>query len=169
MTRDPSEQKFEYWDFPAEAPIREPAPSTITEADRSSLDALLRTGINSSSPDRSPSRLRRWFNALLRTGINSSSPGDEELFIIIGLDMGTSCTKIIVRLPDEPGEPAIAIPAPNPCRSGNASYLWRTVLWLLEDGAFCAWPTSGATVLTSLKQGLIRGGRFGNGQYRISG
>jgi len=30
------------------------------------------------------------------------------------------------------------------------------VLWLLDDGAFCPWPTSGATVLTSLKQGLIR-------------
>ena len=155
MTMDPSEQEFEYWDFPAEATIREPAPSTITEAERSFLDELLRTGINSSSPDRSPSRLRRWFNVLLRTGINSSSHGDKEPFIIIiGLDMGTSCTKIIVR--EEPDGPAIAIPAPNPCRSGDASYLWRTVLWLLDDGAFCPWPTSGATVLTSLKQGLIR-------------
>ena len=126
-------KRFEYWDLPAEAPVREPTPSTITESERSRLDAVLRTG-----PD-------------------AASAGAEELFMILGLDMGTSCTKAIVRLPFEAGEPAIAIPAPSPCRSGDASYLWRTVLWLLEDGSFCAWPTTRATVLTSLKQGLIRG------------
>ena len=75
--------------------------------------------------------------------------------MILGLDMGTSCTKAIVRLPYEAGEPAIAIPAPSPCRSGDDSYLWRTVLWLQEDGSFRAWPTTRATVLTALKQGLI--------------
>lgn len=126
-------QQFEYWDFPAEAAEREPPPSTVTEAEKSRMEALLRTNTDS-------------FN-----------PAGEELFIIVGLDMGTSTTKIIVRLPYEAGEPAIAVPAPSPCRSGNASYLWRTFLWLLEDGSFCAWPTNGATVLTTLKQGLIRG------------
>lgn len=125
--------RFEYWDLPTEAPVREPTPSMITESERSRLDAVLRTG-----PD-------------------AASAGSEELFMILGLDMGTSCTKVVVRLPYEAGEPAIAIPAPGPCRSADARYLWRTVLWLLEDGSFCAWPTTRATVLTSLKQGLIRG------------
>lgn len=83
---------FEYWDFPAEAPEREPPPSTISETERSRLTALL------------------------KTSSNLSMPGDEELFIIVGLDMGTSTTKTIVRLPFEAGEPAIAIPAPSPCR-----------------------------------------------------
>lgn len=126
-------KRFEYWDLSAEAPVREPPPSTITESETARLDAVLRPG-----PD-------------------AASAGAEELFMILGLDMGTSCTKVIVRLPYEAGEPAIAIPAPSPCRSGGASYLWRTVLWLLEDGSFRAWPTTRATVLTSLKQGLIRG------------
>lgn len=126
-------QQFEYWDFPAEAAEREPPPSTVTEAEKSRLEALL------------------------RTNTSSFSPGGEELFIIVGLDMGTSTTKIVVRLPFEAGEPAIAVPVPSFCRSGTASYLWRTFLWLLKDGSFCAWPTNGATVLTSLKQGLIRG------------
>ena len=125
-------QQFEYWDFPAEAAERDPPPSTVTEAEKSQMEALL------------------------RTNISSFSPGGEELFIIVGLDMGTSTTKIIVRLPFEAGEPAIAVPVPSFCRSGNASYLWRTFLWLQKDGSFCAWPTNGATVLTSLKQGLIR-------------
>ena len=77
--------------------------------------------------------------------------------MVLGLDMGTSCTKAIVRLPYEAGEPAIAIPAPRPCLSDDDPYLWRTVLWLQENGSFTAWPTPGATVLTALKQGLIRG------------
>ena len=97
-------RRFEYWDLPAEAPVREPTPSTITASERSRLDAVLRTG-----PD-------------------AASAGAEELFMILGLDMGTSCTKAIVRLPFEAGEPAIVIPAPSPCRSG-----WRFIS--LADGA----------------------------------
>ena len=126
-------KRFEYWNLPADAPVREPPPSTITETETARLDAVLRTAPDAASADA------------------------EKLFMILGLDMGTSCTKVIVRLPFEAGEPAIAIPAPSPCRSGDASYLWRTVLWLQGDGSFRAWPTTRATVLTSLKQGLIRG------------
>ena len=160
MTRNRSEQpqEFEYWDFPAEASVREPVPSMITEADRLLLEELLRTSTNLPSTEGSvrSHRVRAFVARLFRTGANSPNAGGEKLFITLGLDMGTSTTKIIVRMPYETGEP-IAIPAPAPCRSGNASYLWRTVLWLLEDGAFCPWPVTGATVLTSLKQGLIRG------------
>ncbi|MDE0100915.1 MAG: hypothetical protein OXN89_00910 [Bryobacterales bacterium] len=122
---------FEYWDLPADVRVRERLPSAIADSETARLDAVLRTAPDSASADA------------------------EELFMILGLDMGTSCTKAIVRLPYEAGEPAIAIPAPSPCRSGDDSYLWRTVLWLQEDGSFRAWPTTRATVLTSLKQGLI--------------
>ena len=121
---------FKYWDLPTDAPVREPLPSTITESEAARFDAVLRTRLDAASADA------------------------EELFMILGLDMGTSSTKAIVRLPFEG---AIAIPAPNPCRSGDDSYLWRTVLWLQDDGSFRPWPTTRATVLTSLKQGLIRG------------
>ena len=125
---------FEYWDLPDDAPVREPPPSPIAEVETARLDAVLRTAPDAASADA------------------------EELFLILGLDMGTSCTKVIVRLPYEAGEPSIAIPAPSSCRSGDAPYLWQTVLWLLEDGSFRAWPTTTrATLLTSLKQGLIRG------------
>ena len=97
------------------------------------------------------------FEDLLRLGIDSSVPDGEELFIILGLDLGTSSTKMIVRLPYEAGEPTIAIPAPCPCRSGDDPYLWQTVLWLREEGMFHPWPEPAATVLHSLKQGLIQG------------
>lgn len=129
----PQKPPFEYWDFPSEAAVREPPPTSISDADRSHLEELL------------------------RVGTVSSTAGGEELFVILGLDFGTSCTKLIARLPYEAGEPTIAIPAPRGCSSGNNPYLWQTVLWLREDGTFCPWPEAGATVLKSLKQGLIHG------------
>jgi len=131
-TPKPQKPAFEYWDFPSEAAVREPPPASISDADRSRLEELLRAGAHSSTAD------------------------GEELFVILGLDFGTSSTKMIVRLPYEAGEPTIAIPAPVPCRSGGDPYLWQTVLWLL-DGTFRPWPEAKAMVLNSLKQGLIQG------------
>ena len=129
----PQKPSFEYWDFPNETAVREPAPDTISDTDRLHLEELLRAGID-------------W-----------SIAGGEELFIVLGLDLGTSSTKMIVRLPYEAGEPTIAIPAPGPCRSSDDPYLWQTVLWLRKDGTFLPWPEAGAMILNSLKQGLIQG------------
>ena len=130
---EPGKPAFEFWDFPGEAVVREPPPTSISDADRSRLEELLRAGTDSSTTD-----------------------GDE-LFIILGLDFGTSSTKMIVRLPYEAGEPTIAIPAPAFCRSDDDPYLWQTVLWLRKDGSFRLYPEAGAMALNSLKQGLIQG------------
>ena len=113
--------------------MREPPPDVISDVDRSR------------------------FEANLRAGLAPRDDAGEELFVIVGLDFGTSSTKVIVRLPFEPGEPTIAIPAPAPCRSGGDPYLWQTVLWVKGDGAFVPWPEPGADVLGALKQGLIQG------------
>ena len=133
VTRLPPIPTFEYWPFPSEAVVREGPPRLISDVDR------------------------RRFETHLRADVAPSEPGAEELFIIVGLDFGTSSTKVIVRLPFEAGEPTIAIPAPAPCRSGDDPYLWQTVLWLRSDGAFVPWPEPGAGVLGTLKQGLIWG------------
>lgn len=126
-------KSFEYWDFPNEAVVREELPALIADSDRAR------------------------FEAHLRAGIDTGDPAGEGLFLILGLDFGTSSTKVIVRLPYEAGEPTIAIPAPVPCRSGADPYLWQTVVWLRPDGAFRPWPESDAAVLSALKQGLIQG------------
>ena len=130
---EPQKPSFEFWEFPSEATVREPAPASISEVERSN------------------------FEQLLRASADSADGSGEELFLILGLDLGTSSTKTIVRLPFEPGQPTIAIPAPNPCRSDQAPYLWRTSLWLDAQGAFFPWPERGATVMNSVKQGLILG------------
>ena len=133
FTTLPPLTRFEYWDFPREAVVREPPPAFISDPDRARFEAQLRAGLDP------------WDGA------------GEKIFLIVGLDFGTSSTKVIVRLPYEAGEPTIAIPAPVPCRSDDEPYLWQTVLWLQGDGAFLPWPEPGAEALSALKQGLIQG------------
>ena len=133
IAKQSKKPEFEYWDFPSEAAVRELPPASISDEEKSRFEELLQLGIDSPNTD------------------------GEELIVILGLDFGTSSTKMIVRLPYEAGEPAIAIPAPMTCRSDDDPYLWQTVLWLREEGSFLPWPESGAMVLNSLKQGLIQG------------
>jgi hypothetical protein len=123
---------FNFWELPAEAPVRESPPTTISAKD-------LET-----------------FCQILKAGAQASSEGPrEDLFATIGLDFGTSTTKVIVRFPYEPGAPSIAIPAPTHCRSMQHPYLWQTVLWLNDAGEFTAWPTRSGILLHALKQGVV--------------
>ena len=129
----PAITPFEYWGFPDEAVVREAPPTLTSDAQRVQ------------------------FEAYLRAGVDPKPIAGEDLFVILGLDFGTSSTKVVVRLPYETGEPTIVIPAPPPCRSGDDPYLWQTVLWLQRDGTFWPWPQPGTEVLGALKQGLIQG------------
>lgn len=123
------------WELPPDATVREQPPAAIEAAARDRMDELLRAGCA---------------EAVLE-------PGAIPLFASVGLDFGTSCTKIVVRFEYEPGSPAIAIPAPEYCLSGGDPYLWQTVAWARRDGTFVAWPEAGARALHSLKQGLVTG------------
>ena len=127
----PQKPEFEYWAFPSEAAVREPPPESVSDVDRSHLEELL------------------------RSGISLPTANGDELFVILGLDFGTSSTKMIVRQAFEASEATIAVPAPAACRTGDHAYLWQTALWLDEKGTFYTWPKPGATVLQTLKQGLI--------------
>jgi hypothetical protein len=128
----PKSPPFSYWEIPPETPVREQPPQTISAQDRDAFDKLLSAGLAS-----------------------SPSESGEEIFATIGLDFGTSTTKVIVRFPYEPGAPAIAIPAPAHCRSMKHPYLWQTVLWVKETGEFSAYPSESANVLHALKQGVM--------------
>ncbi len=90
-------------------------------------------------------------------GENEAKAAGRALYATVGLDFGTSCSKVVVRFAYEPGSPAIAIPAPGYCCSGGDPYLWQTVIWVRSDGTFLPWPEAGATPLHSLKQGLVEG------------
>lgn len=127
----PEPAPFEYWELPLEASVRELPPTTISVERLSSLQTLLDAGASGSS-------------------------AGEELFATIGLDFGTSTTKLVVRFPYEPGAPAIAIPAPDHCQSMGQPYLWQTVLWFDDTGTFTAWPQEQSHLLHALKQGVMK-------------
>lgn len=122
------------WELPGNASVREKPPVTVRVESVRAVQAVFAAGIAT-------------------TGANDGDP----LYATIGLDFGTSCSKIVVRFPYEAGSPAIAIPAPEYCRSGGDPYLWQTVVWVRGDGEFLPWPEQGALVLHSLKQGLVAG------------
>lgn len=124
--------KFHYWDFPDGMACREPAPMFDRQLDFSHLETILEHGTDSAN----------------------ESEG-EELFINLGIDFGTSSTKVVARFPLEPGEPTFAIPAPSPCRVVDFPHLWRTALWINQDGTASMWPVPHSRVDATLKQDLL--------------
>ncbi|MEO9299955.1 hypothetical protein [Devosia alba] len=137
---------FQWWELPEGASVREAPPNSISESSQAILGSLLTPG-----------------------GGEEVRDDLQELFAVIGLDFGTSCTKVVVRFPYEAGELTVAIPAPEHCVSNNQPHLWQTVLWLRPDGQFIAWPEQGALLLHALKQGVMTSGADGNvtpGKYR---
>jgi len=79
--------------------------------------------------------------------------------IVLGVDFGTSSTKIVARFPYEAGSPAYAVPVPSFAQAEGHPYLWASRLWLQSDGSFSLSPLSGAAVSCSLKAGLMGGVR----------
>lgn len=130
----PQKDTFQYWNMPPEMEVREKLPESIPSQERDEFEELLLAGSS---------------RAVSATG--------EDLHVIVGLDFGTSSTKVIVRFPYETGAPTVAIPIPVNFRSEGQPYLWRTAIWLHETGDFCAWPAPGTRLLHSLKQGLVGG------------
>ena len=124
-------RSFEFWEIPTNATARESPPTTISakhEAD---------------------------FNTMLRAAGQVCPSGDADLFVYLGVDMGTSSTKVVARLPFEPGQPCLPVPAPQHCRSDDHPALWQTVLWM-RNSSFSACPSSDARPLHNLKQAAVR-------------
>ena len=131
-TGPPPLRTFKYWEFPSGVSCRDATTTHFNETNHSELEHLLKLGEESSK----------------------KSEG-EELHVNIGIDFGTSSTKVIVRLPYEPGEPTFAVPAPIPCRAQDGDHLWRTIIWVKNDGTTYMWPVRNTTALDTLKQDLV--------------
>lgn len=129
------EKRIEFWPMPATAAVREESPRTIDPAARQEFETVCSAG----------------------EAENGSGQG-EALFAYIGLDFGTSSTKVVVRFYYEDEKLCYAVPAPRHCLSDNDKYLWQTVCWLRpKDGMLLAWPEIGALEIKSLKQGIVGG------------
>ena len=125
--------QFQFWEFPPDIKVRETPPKHVSLENRYEFNRI----VSATAPA-------------------SEATEGQLLFVTIGLDFGTSATKIIVRFPYEAGEPTVAIPAPGHSRSSKHPYLWQTALWLLRGGEFALYPEQDANLLYALKQGVMR-------------
>ena len=82
-----------------------------------------------------------------------SSP---KLEIVVGVDLGTSSTKVVLHVFNVPGEPAFAVPFDNLGSEDLMKYLLPTRLFVSRDGRCSLKPVQHASPLTDIKIGLMQ-------------
>ena len=129
--RQKRKEPFQFWELSPDANVRQELPTSVSKQHRTEFDNIVSGGVPASYDD-------------------SGDP----LWVVIGLDFGTSSTKVICQMPYESGRPSIAIPAPVCLRSSGHPYLWRTVVWFRKSGEFTPYPDPSARFHQNLKQGV---------------
>ena len=98
----------------------------------------------------------RFFDAIPENahqfGLND---GSQILDVVIGLDFGTSSTKVVVHAPNYAGNPAFAIPFGQYAHE-SLDYLLPTRLAVNNDAQCSFSPETGSSVLTDIKITLMR-------------
>ena len=79
--------------------------------------------------------------------------GSKTLDVVIGLDFGTSSTKVVVHAPTYTGSPAFAIPFEKFAHT-SLEYLLPTILAISDDGKFTLSSDNSSAVLTDIKISL---------------
>ena len=130
-TTDRSWPLIDFLEIPANATVRESPPNAISEDEEAE------------------------FRQTLEAAQTGSGTTGHRVDVYLGVDMGTSSTKVVARLPYVADSPCIPIPAPRHCRSGGHPALWQTVLWRRDD-SYTAVPESDARPIRNLKQAAVR-------------
>ena len=89
--------------------------------------------------------------------------------VVLGLDFGTTSTKLVARLPYESGSPTFAVPAPLFARAEGHPYLWSSRLWLTPDGVFSLCPLPRAAVACAIKANLMTSPSAPRAVLRVAG
>jgi hypothetical protein len=87
--------------------------------------------------------------------LQNTRPGNKgECDLVIGLDFGTSSTKVVIQAPDLPGQPSYAVKF-GKLSDENTPYLLPTKLWVSDDG-FCSLKEfDGSKVVDDIKLELF--------------
>jgi hypothetical protein len=93
-------------------------------------------------------------SAGIRCGVLSGQSG-RNIEVVLGMDFGTSSTKIVARFPYEAGSPAFAVPVLPFARAESHPYLWASRLWLAPDGKFSLAPEAPGHAFCAIKAGLM--------------
>lgn len=137
------------------------APSSQTQSDRSSGQRRQGERRSSSRPAGAASGVQTETATTRqsRPGAGSGSSRKSKqtsIELVIGLDFGTSSTKVVVRAPYLPGAPAYALPVPSPARTEGSSHLWESAVWFDSAGqTFSALPIKRFAKLAGIKAAFI--------------
>ena len=83
------------------------------------------------------------------------SSSSKPLDIVVGVDFGTSSTKVVIHAPYHTGNPAFAIPFGDLAHE-SLDYLLPTRLFVGKDGCCSLTAVSEASLLTDIKLGLMK-------------
>jgi hypothetical protein len=142
-------------DFPGEfQAVHDPCARTTAELSgaRSPPQVRHSAGTTLSDRDRFLGRIKGGMS----TGFDRSRPGAAEQ-VVIGLDFGTSASKVVLRAPYNPSAPTHAVPVPKPLQPESNPHLCGTAIWLLPSGVFHLWPVEDAVRVDGIKTALMSG------------
>lgn len=89
------------------------------------------------------------------TSFPGSGIGAGNVRLVMGLDFGTSCTKIVVRAPDMTQLKAVAVPALPFAQADGHPFLWASYVWVDPRGVFSLAPAPGRQRLEGLKVAVM--------------
>ncbi|MDV7144747.1 hypothetical protein R3X27_18860 [Tropicimonas sp. TH_r6] len=73
------------------------------------------------------------------------------LDLVVGFDLGSTSSKVVLRFPYEEGLGSYAIPAPKCIQADGVAYYWRSVLWQDDLGRYSLVPSVGAQAHDQIK------------------
>lgn len=155
------------WEQPADRPRSPAAPLLFPAQTQAELSARLTAFIRSHTatfpapqgPAAQPSLhdLRDLEARLAADAAPLQFSRGRPLDLVLGFDLGTTSTKLVVRLPYESGQPSFAIPVPDFAQAEAHPYLWTTMLWEAA-GAYSLAPLPGAVMHHAIKATLMTAG-----------
>ena len=151
---------------PVSSPQSQSAPTTDTRALLNArlkglADAFGRRECSAAAATvRITSEARETLRRMIASGA-SSAPGAQinaVVDVVLGVDFGSTTTKLVARAPYLPGEPAFAIPVRDFAQVDGHPHLWASRLWEGPDGALSLAPDPGGAPICAIKTRLMQDG-----------
>lgn len=83
------------------------------------------------------------------------NPGSALTDLVLGLDIGSTSSKVVIRLPYSGTAAAQPVPAPSCLQADDHPYYWKTILWESADGQISLLPVEGFEAVSTLKVDLL--------------
>ena len=101
-------------------------------------------------------------DASRRLATLTDSFGNQSKELVVGFDLGSTSSKIVLQFPYEASLGAFAVPAPASLQSDNHPYYWKSRIWVSQDGTFRLTPSDDAKVINHLKVAFLNSDQSSN-------